>query len=82
MSEFNKEYIVNEIKKITGKSISIEDFIYGPNSSLKSIEFIQIIAFIEDEFISSENIDLLYEFSNQFQEASLYDLLEFIKKWT
>ena len=82
MSEFNKEYIVNEIKKITGKNISIEDFIYGPNSSLKSIEFIQLIAFIEDEFISSENIDLLYEFSNQFQEASLYDLLEFIKKWT
>ena len=82
MSEFNKDKIIDEIKKITGKSISIEDFIYGPNSSLKSIEFIQIIAFIEDEFISSENIDLLYEFSNQFQEASLYDLLEFIKKWT
>ena len=82
MSEFNKEYIVDKIKKITGKNISIEDFIYGPNSSLKSIEFIQIIALIEDEFISSENIDLLYEFSNQFQEASLYDLLEFIKKWT
>ena len=82
MSEFNKDKIIDEIKKITGKSISIEDFIYGPNSSLKSIEFIQIIAFIEDEFISSENIDLLFEFSNQFQEASLYDLLEFIKKWT
>ena len=82
MPEFNKEKIIDEIKKITGKTISIEDFIYGPNSSLKSIEFIQLIAFIEDEFISSENIDLLYEFSNQFQEASLYDLLEFIKKWT
>ena len=82
MPEFNKEKIIDEIKKITGKTISIEDFIYGPNSSVKSIEFIQIIAFIEDEFISSENIDLLYEFSNQFQEASLYDLLEFIKKWT
>ena len=82
MSEFNKDKIIDEIKKITGKSISIEDFIYGPNSSLKSIEFIQIIAFIEDEFISSENIDLLFEFSNQFQEASLYDLLEFTKKWT
>lgn len=82
MSEFKKDKIIDEIKKITGKSISIEDFIYGPNSSLKSIEFIQIIAFIEDEFISSENIDLLFEFSNQFQEASLYDLLEFIKKWT
>ena len=81
MPEFNKEKIIDEIKKITGKTISMEDFIYGPNSSLKSIEFIQIIAFIEDEFISSENIDLLYEFSNQFQEASLYDLLEFIKKW-
>jgi len=82
LSEFKKDKIIDEIKKITGKSISIEDFIYGPNSSLKSIEFIQIIAFIEDEFISSENIDLLFEFSNQFQEASLYDLLEFIKKWT
>ena len=82
MAEFNKDKIIDEIKKITGKTISIENFIYGPNSSLKSIEFIQIIAFIEDEFIISENIDLLYEFSNQFQEASLYDLLEFIKKWT
>ena len=82
MSELSKDHIINEIKNITGKTISTEDFIYGPNSSLKSIEFIQIIALIEDEFISSENIDLLYEFSNQFQEASLYDLLEFIKKWT
>ena len=81
MIDLTSENIIKNIKNITGKTISTKDIIYGPNSSLESIEFVQIIAFIEDEYISRDDIDLLYEFSREYNEIDTNGLCHFIRKW-
>ena len=81
MIDLTSENIIKNIKNITGKTISAKDIIYGPNSSLESIEFVQIIAFIEDEYISRDDIDLFYEFSLEYTKIDINGLCHFIKKW-
>ena len=49
--------------------------------ALKSIEFVQIISFIEDEYISSDEVDLLHQFSFEDNEMDINDFYNFIKKW-
>ena len=79
--DLKEENIINDIKNITGKTLSAKDFIYGRNSALESIEFVQIIAFVEDEYIAHQDIDLLYEFSLEYNEIDIKGFCSFIKKW-
>ena len=81
MINLTEEKIIKDIKNITGKKLSSKDFIYGRNTSLESIEFVQIIAFIEDEYIAHKDIDLLHEFSLEYNEIDVKDFCNFIKKW-
>tara|TARA_B100001287_G_C22569478_1_gene475510 strand:+ start:124 stop:372 length:249 start_codon:yes stop_codon:yes gene_type:complete len=81
LTNLTKENIVAGIKKIAGKNISLNDCIYGYDSCLKSIDFVQFIAYVEDEFLNCDNVDLLYEFCNHYKEATLNDLYDFVKKW-
>ena len=81
MIDLTKEILIQDINNITGKKLSERDFIYGSNSSLKSIEFVQIISFIEDEYISSDEVDLLHQFSFEDNEMDINDFYNFIKKW-
>ena len=82
-SEDIKEIIINSIKEtITdNKDININDHFIGPNSTIESIDIVQIISSIEDS-LESHNIKGfdLFDSIFKFDKLTFEELTDVIEK--
>jgi len=74
--------LIITIEEAIEKKIQVNDLILGPSSKIKSLDFVQIIAAIEDKYFASlENeTDLLNDFCLSHEEATVNDLYTFLNK--
>jgi len=74
------EDLKQKITIFSGINIDNDDIIYGNGAQVKSICFVQLIAYIEDEYFSGIEADLLSQIVDTFETITTTQLCEYIKK--
>lgn len=74
------EDLKQKITIFSGRDIADCDIIYGNGTLVKSICFVQLVAYIEDEYFSGIEADLLSEIVDRFETITTTQLCEYIEK--
>lgn len=65
--------LVEKLSQYAGRKVELSEVVYGSASTVKSICFVQLIAYVEDRYLGNDELDLFEKITKMEGRVTLSD---------